>query len=626
MTYSVANLGCRSLMFCLGLLCVSPVRAERPLGTDVSGYQPNVNWTAVKNGGLTFAWTKATQGTGYVNPYFVSQENGAKAAGIYIGAYHYATPSVDTNITGANSADSEAAHFWGTASNYVKYGGAYLVPMLDWEDPDVTASQFTAAKLTAWANEWCNQVARYALTNGVILRPVIYTGSWYSNPANGYPGLTTAITNWPSWFSVYPTNANPQTGSPVGYTYPWPSWNIWQYSDTNIYSAGDSDAYNGTLAGFVQNFVVGGTNAPVIANPTNLSVALGGSATFSAGVSGTLPLHVQWQFNGTAIPGATSTNYTIASVQLTDAGGYSVVVTNSFARVTSSPAFLAVSAPLTNATGSILAPPGMVNWWTADGNASDIAGTNNATPYNGFSYVTGKKGLAFHFDGSTSYLLVSGGVTNPPNWTACLWVNRQTAPGASAALMGDATYALKLEQYPGIHEVGFTKSGVADYLFSPAYTAPSGVWTHLAFVGTSSGVTLYTNGVLEGTITATGLALPRACIGADLLSGSATDYMLGGLDEVQVFSAALNAVQVKSIYAAGSAGLVGAPQFTGLSRSAGGQIQLQMKGLTGKAFTLYSSTNLITWTVLEVVANPVGATQYLDSATSPEKFYQAVQP
>src|ERR1022692_1892730 len=81
--------------------------AQRPLGTDVSGYQPSINWTTVKNAGVAFAWSKATEGTGYVNPYFTSQEAGAKSVGIYIGAYHFARPSSHPNITGSNSADSE---------------------------------------------------------------------------------------------------------------------------------------------------------------------------------------------------------------------------------------------------------------------------------------------------------------------------------------------------------------------------------------------------------------------------------------------------------------------------------------------------------------------------------------
>ena len=105
---------------------------QRPLGTDVSGYQPSINWTTVKNGGVTFAWTKATEGTGYVNPYFTAQETGAKSVGIYIGAYHFARPSSHPNLTGANSADSEANYFWNVVSNYVKSGSTYLVPMLDW--------------------------------------------------------------------------------------------------------------------------------------------------------------------------------------------------------------------------------------------------------------------------------------------------------------------------------------------------------------------------------------------------------------------------------------------------------------------------------------------------------------
>lgn len=34
-----------------------------PQGIDVSGFQPTVNWAAVKANGLTFAFIKATEGT-----------------------------------------------------------------------------------------------------------------------------------------------------------------------------------------------------------------------------------------------------------------------------------------------------------------------------------------------------------------------------------------------------------------------------------------------------------------------------------------------------------------------------------------------------------------------------------
>lgn len=610
-------------IFGLLLLVSLPAHAQRPLGTDVSGYQTSVNWTTVKDGGVSFAWSKASQGTKYTYPStFPSQAAGAKSVGIYFGAYHYATPSANPNITGANSADSEAAFFWGQASNYVKYGGSYLVPMLDWEDVGVS-NQLTAAQMSAWANEWCLSVSNYARTNGVILRPVIYTGTWYSEPSSSYPGLTTAITNWPNWMAAYPADAIAQSGAPSS-SYPWPSWRIWQYGDTN-WSGGDSDVYNGTLASFVQSFVIGGTNAPVITCPGNLSVNQGSNATFLNAVSGTGPVTNHWLFDGTLISGITSSNYTITNVQLSDAGRYTLVAGNSYATI-SNTVFLSVIAPLTNSTGSVLAPPGLANWWPADGNANDIFGTYNGTPNNGLSYTTGEQGLAFHFDGASSYIQINGAVTNPPNWTVCMWVNRSTAPGASACLMGDATYALKLEQYNATHEVGFSKSGVSDYLFSPAYTAPAGVWTHLAFVGTASGITLYTNGVQEGAISATGLALPRAYLGVDTFSGSPSDYLLGSLDEVQVYNAALTAAQIKSIYSAHAAGLIRAPEFTGIEPAGTGGIKLSLEGMTSKTFTLHASTNLINWTSLGTFPNSTGTIQYVDAGTNQQRFFQVSQP
>src|SRR5437588_12769837 len=125
-----------------------PALAQRPLGTDVSGHQPSINWTTVKNGGVTFAWAKATEGASYTNPDFTSQEAGATGVGIYIGAYHFARPSSHPNITGANSADSEAAYFWSTAGSYIRYGGSYCVPMPDWEDTGRTvAAGFTASSM-----------------------------------------------------------------------------------------------------------------------------------------------------------------------------------------------------------------------------------------------------------------------------------------------------------------------------------------------------------------------------------------------------------------------------------------------------------------------------------------------
>src|SRR5690242_9093434 len=114
------------ILACLGLATLlEPIHAlgQRPLGTDVSHYQLTINWTTVKNGGMTFAWAKATESTGYTDPYFTINENGARGVGIPIGGYHFARPSQNPNLTGANSADSEAAHYWSVVSNYVNADG-----------------------------------------------------------------------------------------------------------------------------------------------------------------------------------------------------------------------------------------------------------------------------------------------------------------------------------------------------------------------------------------------------------------------------------------------------------------------------------------------------------------------
>lgn len=85
---------------------------------------------------------------------------------------------------------------------------------------------------------------------------------------------------------------------------------------------------------------------PVITvQPANQTVNVNQPATFSVEVTGTAPLFYQWQKNGTNMAGATSATETIATAQLTDAGTYSVIVSNSAGSVTSSNATLTVNNP-----------------------------------------------------------------------------------------------------------------------------------------------------------------------------------------------------------------------------------------------------------------------------------------
>lgn len=58
-------------------------------GIDVSKYQGDVDWRAVRSSGVRFAWIKATEGGDRVDPKFWQNWEGAKAAGIARGAYHF---------------------------------------------------------------------------------------------------------------------------------------------------------------------------------------------------------------------------------------------------------------------------------------------------------------------------------------------------------------------------------------------------------------------------------------------------------------------------------------------------------------------------------------------------------
>jgi len=105
------------------------------------------------------------------------------------------------------------------------------------------------------------------------------------------------------------------------------------------------------------------TPAIITKQPLSCTNAVGTTASFSVEAVGGLPLSYQWRksdtdlADGDNIAGVTTTNLLIAKVQLADAGGYSVLVTNAYGTATSAVAQLTVVVPpsggqLTNLTYS----------------------------------------------------------------------------------------------------------------------------------------------------------------------------------------------------------------------------------------------------------------------------------
>ena len=103
--------------------------------------------------------------------------------------------------------------------------------------------------------------------------------------------------------------------------------------------------------------------APVITTqPTNQAVLEGATATFTVGATGALPLSYQWSFNGTnAIVGTTNAMLTLANVKLSNAGPYSVTVTNLYGATTSSNAVLTVIDVLDHFVWNPIPSPRFVN-------------------------------------------------------------------------------------------------------------------------------------------------------------------------------------------------------------------------------------------------------------------------
>lgn len=155
-----------------------------------------------------------------------------------------------------------------------------------------------------------------------------------------------------------------------------------------VASVSATDAANYSV--IVSNNVGSVTSAPVAltiilppaitSQPAAQTQAVGGSATFSVTATGSAPLNYRWLKNGTNLAngakysGVSSSALTVAALATTDAGNYSVVITNLAGSLTSSVAPLTVvSSP------TITTPPANVSV-TAGANASFTVVAAGSTP------------------------------------------------------------------------------------------------------------------------------------------------------------------------------------------------------------------------------------------------------
>lgn len=92
-------------------------------GIDVSKWQGSIDWNAVKAAGIEFAIIKAggSDDGFYKDPFFEANYNGAKAAGLHVGAYYFVGPACTSAADGAADAKRFLAQLAGKRFDFPAY-------------------------------------------------------------------------------------------------------------------------------------------------------------------------------------------------------------------------------------------------------------------------------------------------------------------------------------------------------------------------------------------------------------------------------------------------------------------------------------------------------------------------
>jgi GH25 family lysozyme M1 (1,4-beta-N-acetylmuramidase) len=215
-----------------GQLGISPAAAQPVVpGLDVSGHQPSIDWAAVASAGAQFAYVKASEGTGFVNPDFAAEYDGAYQAGLIRGAYHFALP----NTSGGAA----------QASYFVANGGGWtadsrtLPGALDIEYNPYGAECYglSQSAMVSWIASFTDTYQ--ALTS---VWPVIYTTTaWWAKCTGNYGGFAGQD---PLWIASYHSAAGTL---PAG----WSTYTFWQYASAGPFP-GDQDTFNGSSSHLLQ--------------------------------------------------------------------------------------------------------------------------------------------------------------------------------------------------------------------------------------------------------------------------------------------------------------------------------------------------------------------------------------
>jgi GH25 family lysozyme M1 (1,4-beta-N-acetylmuramidase)/uncharacterized protein YgiM (DUF1202 family) len=204
-------------------------------GIDVSHWQGTIDWATVRAAGKRFVFIKASESTDFVDPNYVNNVAGAKAAGLFVGAYHYADPD-----TTPGDGAAEADHYLDTAP--LQTGD--LIPVLDLE---VTGG-LSATQLQDWVKAYLGRIYERTGVRGMIYmspafwRSKVGDSTWFAD--NGYKVL---------WIAHWTTASSPDLPA---HDWGGNGWTFWQYTSSGsvpgITGRVDLDRFNGTDFSVVQ--------------------------------------------------------------------------------------------------------------------------------------------------------------------------------------------------------------------------------------------------------------------------------------------------------------------------------------------------------------------------------------
>jgi hypothetical protein len=212
-----------------------------------------------------------------------------------------------------------------------------------------------------------------------------------------------------------------------------------------------------------------------------------------------------------------------------------------------------------------------------NGNADDNSGNNNNGTVYGATLTTdrfGNPNSAYRFNGISDYIIVDNSVTFPQDAiTICFWLNRESIIPVGLENYISKEHAFQSYEYPNSKLASGLFTGTPGFWSSYESTSTlqnNSDWVFYSFTfdnQTHAG-NIYINGLLDSTfIEQSPDAIVRTSSSPLYIgrNGSSEVYFINGkLDDIRIYSCALNADDVYSLYEDSSTGVVALPEKSNL--------------------------------------------------------------